>query len=252
MAVTMARANEGGMRIPGGSTGGTLPLARALMRAAAIWAASDAGYYLLLPMLGVPPDYNTGAIAITLYYGFWVGIAAITFRPLYGCWHRYAPRAAFGRRSTSYLIWSTAFIGCTLFASYVLPSLPLPDWSEPWTPPDIRLATPVYFLPKSMEILFQQLLIAALVIAFAARQFGMMRISVYCALGFGSAHLLLALGGVPAGYVIRFMLSAAAFGFVFPYLLLCVPNGIAYSYMIHWAYYAASVVMPRLFASGIK
>jgi len=69
---------------------------------------------------------------------------------------------------------------------------------------------------------------------------------------FGGAHILLEFGGVPIGYVIRFMISAAAFGFVFPYLILRVPNGLAYSYMIHWLYYAASVILPHIFSSPIK
>jgi hypothetical protein len=48
------------------------------------------------------------------------------------------------------------------------------------------------------------------------------------------------------------MVSAAAFGFVFPYLLLRVANGFAYSYMIHWLYYAVSVILPHLFLPAIK
>jgi hypothetical protein len=78
------------------------------------------------------------------------------------------------------------------------------------------------------------------------------KISVYCALLFGAAHALLAFGGVPLGYLIRFMISAAAFGFLFPYLILRVRNGLAYSYVIHWLYYAASVVLPHIFMPGIK
>lgn len=227
-------------------------LARTLAQIAVLWTASDGGYYLLLPLLGVQPNYNTGSIAVTLYYGFWAGVAAIAFWPLYSRWHRYAAWATLQNRATTCIIWSVSFIACVVFAAYVLPMLPSADWTESWTPPDIRLATPLYFLPKSIEILFQQLLVAALVLALAARGCGINRISAYCALAFGSAHVLLAFGGVPAGYVIRFMISATAFGLMFPYLMLRVPNGLAYSYMIHWAYYAASVVMPRLFWSGLK
>jgi hypothetical protein len=114
------------------------------------------------------------------------------------------------------------------------------------------VATPWYFLPKSIDILFQQLLVVALVLALAAQQYSVRRISVYCAIGFGLAHALLAFGGVPVGYVIRFMLSAAAFGFLFPYLILRVPNGLAYSYIVHWVYYAISVVLPHIFLAAAK
>jgi hypothetical protein len=71
--------------------------------------------------------------------------------------------------------------------------------------------------------------------------------SVICAIAFGSAHVLLVLGGVPTGYVFRFMISAVAFGFMFPYLILRVQNGLAYAYVLHWSYYAPSTVLPHFF-----
>jgi hypothetical protein len=227
-------------------------LAWSLAQIAAIWTISDAGYYFLLPPLGVTANYNAGSVAITLYYGFWIGIAVITFWPLYRSWPRYGRWATFENRLTSYIVWSLSFAACIIFAAYVLPSLPAITWTESWNPPDVRVATPSYFLPKSIEILFQQLLIVALVLALSAQRYNIRTISIYCALVFGAAHILLAFGGVPWGYVIRFMVSAAAFGFMFPYLILRVPNGLAYSYVIHWAYYAASVVLPHIFASPVK
>lgn len=224
----------------------------ALAQIAAIWTISDAGYYFLLPVLGVTPNYNAGSVAVTLYYGFWIGIAIITFWPLYRSWPRYGRWATFENRITSYLVWSLAFAVCIFFAAYVMPKLPAITWTESWNPPDVRVATPAYFLPKSIEILFQQLLVVALVLALSAQHYKIRTISIYCALVFGASHVLLAFGGVPWGYVIRFMVSATVFGFVFPYLILRVPNGLAYSYVIHWAYYAASVVLPHVFASPVK
>jgi len=219
---------------------------------AAIWTVSDAGYYFLLPALGVQPTYNEGSVAVTLYYAFWLGIAVITFWPVYATWPQYGRWRTFENRLTSYLVWSLSFAGCVLFAAYVLPSLPTIGWTESWKPPDMRVATPWYFLPKSIDILFQQLLVVALVLALAAQRYSIRKISVYCAVVFGAAHALLAFGGVPLGYVIRFMVSAAAFGFMFPYLILRVPNGLAYSYVLHWLYYAISVVLPHLFLTSAK
>jgi hypothetical protein len=223
-----------------------------LVQIAAIWVASDIGYYFGLPVLGAEANYNSASLAITLYYVFWVGIAIITFWPLYITWPRYASWETFGGRPASYLVWFAAFGGCILFAAYVLPHLPPIHWKESWTPPDVVLASPMYFLPKSVEILFQQLLIVALVLALSAQQCSLRQISILSAMIFGGTHVLLAFGGVPVGYVIRFMLSAAAFGLLFPYLLLRVRNGFAYSYVIHWVYYAASVVMPHIFLSAVK
>jgi hypothetical protein len=227
-------------------------LVRPLAQLAAIWTVSDAGYYFLLPALGVTASYNEGSVAITLYYSFWIGIAVITFWPLYRSWPQYGRWTTFENRLTSYVVWSLSFAACIVFAAYALPLLPPITWTESWNPPDVRVATPAYFLPKSIEILFQQLLIVALVLALSTQRYSIRAISLCCALVFGASHALLAFGGVPWGYVIRFMVSAAAFGFMFPYLILRVPNGLAYSYVIHWTYYAASVVLPHIFASPVK
>ena len=217
---------------------------------AAIWTVSDAGYYFLLPALGVQPSYNAGSVAVTLYYAFWIGIAVITFWPVYARWPQYGRWTTFENRLTSYLVWSLSFAGCILFAAYVLPSLPTINWTESWNPPDVRVATPWYFLPKSIDILFQQLLVVALVLTMSAEKYSLRKISVYCAVLFGGTHILLAFGGVPWGYVIRFATLAAIFGLAFPYLILRVPNGFAYSYLTHWGYYATSVIIARTLGPG--
>jgi hypothetical protein len=121
---------------------------------AVIWTVSDAGYYFLLPALGAAANYNAGSVAVTLYYAFWIGIAVITFWPLYRSWPRYGRWATFENRLTSYIAWSLAFAACIFFGAYVLPSLPAITWTESWKPPDVRVATPRYFLPKSIEFLF--------------------------------------------------------------------------------------------------
>jgi hypothetical protein len=130
-----------------------------------------------------------------------------------------------------------------------LPNLPPANWTANFEAPDLALATEWYFLPKSMDILFQQLLIAALVLALAGRNITLARISVVSAALFGASHLLLAFGGVPFGYVVRFVVAATLFGLLFPYLILRVPNGLGYSYVVHWAYYAVTVAMVRFFGA---
>jgi hypothetical protein len=230
----------------------TTQLIWTLVQIAAIWTISDIGYYFLLPVLDVQPSYNAGPIAVSLYYAFWVGIAVITFWPLYRTWSLYGRWTTFENRLTSYIVWSVSFSGCILFAAYLIPLLPSVNWKESWSPPEVVLATPWYFLPKSIDILFQQLLVVALVLALAAQRYSVGKISVYSAACFGAIHALLAFGGVPAGYVIRFMISAMIFGLAFPYLLLRVRNGFAYSYVVHWLYYAVSVLLPHVFLSSAK
>ncbi len=216
---------------------------------AAVWVISDIGFYFFLPALGVPSSYNADPVAVTLYYGFWVGIAVITFWPVYRTWQLYVRWTTFENRIASYIIWSLAFGGFVLFAAYVVPTLPKIDWTERWNPPEIISATQWYLLPKSVDILFQQLLVAALVLALAAQKYSIRKISLYCAVMFGGAHALLGFSGVPVGYIIRFGISAAVFGLAFPYLILRVPNGLAYSYIVHWIYYATSMVLPHIVMS---
>jgi hypothetical protein len=212
-------------------------LIRTLGLLAAIVVTSDMGYYFLLPALGLPASYNASSLAIAIYYALWATIVVIVFRRLFHSW------SPFQSRQVAYLLSLASIAALTLFAAFLLPVLPPLDWREPWTPPELPLATPSYFLPKSVDILFQQLLIVVLVLTLSALRYGLRTISVWCALSFGAMHLLLAFAGLPIGYVIRFMVAATAFGLVFPYLILRVPNGIAYSYVVHWGYYASSVVM---------
>lgn len=217
---------------------------------AGIWVASDIGYYFLLPALGQNATYNDGPIATALYYVFWAGVAAITFWPAYASWPLYAKWATFENRLASIVVWSFAFAAAVLFVAYLLPALPQFNWRKGWNPPELPLATPWYFLPKSIEILFQQLLVVALVLTLSAENYSLRKISVYCAVLFGAAHILLAFGDVPWGYVARFSILAALFGLVFPYLILRVPNGFAYSYVLHLGYYAITVVIARTVGSG--
>jgi hypothetical protein len=214
-----------------------------LLLIGSIWVASDIGYYFALPLLGVRMSYNAGPVAITLYYIFWIGIAVITFWDIFSRWVKFESRIA------SYAVWTLSFGGCTLFAAYLLPQLPATQWTHTWAPPDVAVASEWYFLPKSVDILFQQLLIAALVLSLAGQGYSVRRIALYCALLFGSMHALLGFGGMPFGYVIRFMVFAGVFGLIFPVLILRVPNGLGYSYILHWLYYAVTVVMPRIFSS---
>jgi hypothetical protein len=217
---------------------------------AGIWAASDVGYYFLLPALGQKISYNDGSIAVTVYYVFWAGIAVIAFWPQYASWPRYTRWSTFENRLTSIALWSLAFAATVVFAAYVLPALPPFNLREGVDPPELPLATPWYFLPKSVEILFQQLLVVALVLVLSAENYSLRKISIYSGALFGAAHLLLAFGNVPWGYVARFATLAAIFGLAFPYLILRVPNGFAYSYITHWGYYAVTVVMARLLGPG--
>ena len=107
---------------------------------AVIWSASDVGYYLGLPAVGLRLDYNAAPITIAFYYAFWVAFTGITFWPVYRQWQ------PFENRWSGYVLLALAVIGMGAFAAYVLPMLPPIDWPEAWESPELALATPWYFL----------------------------------------------------------------------------------------------------------
>ena len=203
---------------------------------AAVWVVSDVGFHFLLPRIGLIPSYIDDPSVAAGYYAAWIPVTFVIFRAQYRGWTPFGP-------ARPLLVFVPLFAAFALaFAIYAPAALPDAIWNETGKPPDILVASTWYFLPKSVDILLQQLLIAGLVLAFSAGRRSLWEISGYCAILFGSSHLLLAFGSLPAMYVIRFTVFASLFGLLFPYLILRVPNGIVYSYATHWTYYAATLV----------
>jgi len=227
-------------------------LLRTLGLIAGLWVISDLGYYLLLPQLSLIPDYNQSPVSIATYYLFWVGVAVILFFRVYCTWPIYAKWIAFENRPLSLALWIGFFAAATTFTGIILPALPPFQWPAEWgVPPQLPLATTLYFLPKSIEILFQQLLVIALVLTLAAEGFSLRKTSIVCALMFGGVHVLLVFDQVPWSYAIRFEALATGFGLVFPVLILRVRNGFAYAYALHWGYYALTLYLARAVGPGM-
>lgn len=197
-----------------------IPLIWTLGQIASILMAAEVGYYIVLPGFGFPTSYYNNSIGIASYYGFWIIVSLMTF------WHAFEGWKPIKNRVGAYAFLLFSFAGFILLTLYVLPQ------KDIW-----------YFFPKSIDILLQQLLIAALIRALAAQNFGMREITAWCVFLFGGAHLTLAFWGLPLGYIIQFTASAMAFALIFPHLILKVPNGFAYSYTLHWIYYAAIIMM---------
>jgi hypothetical protein len=218
---------------------------RIIAQIAFIWLVSDLGYYLVLPRLGVTPQYNESGMAIALYYFYWIGLSVVLFWPVYVTWQEQSRWNTFDNRLISATVWTAFFFGAVLFVGFVMPALPPFAAPEGTTPPELPFANRWYFLPKSVDILFQQLLVAALVLSLAAQKTKMRRIALICAALFGGSHVLLLFGGAPLGYVVRFSVMAFIFGLIFPYLMLRVRNGLAYSYITHWSFYAIVIVIAR-------
>jgi len=227
-------------------SGVPLALMRDLGLIAGIWILSDLGYYFVLPALSFEANYNHDPIATATYYVFWVGVAVITLSKVFVSWRSFSQWDLFENRLQSLAIWTAFFILALTFTAYVLPALPPFEWPPDWGPvPELAQAKPTYFLPKSFEILFQQILILALVLSLARQGLTLMHISLTCAGLFGGMHLLLVFDADLSNSVVRFAVMATLFGLIFPVLILRVRNGLAYSYAMHWLYYALTVFMAR-------
>jgi hypothetical protein len=206
-----------------------------------IWIASDLGYYILVSLLGAGSGYSKNPFILAVYYLCWVAFTVYTFFYFYKEWKVVEIRLSF---FVSVFLGS---IGIFLYITYILPIFPPIHWAVDWVPPsELLTASPWYFLPKSIEIGLQQLLIAAMILVFDKQHMSIRRISSWSAGLFGSIHLLLVLGGSSIGYVALFTVSAVLAGFVFPYIMLQIRNGFLYSFFIHWSFYALVIVLARL------
>lgn len=212
----------------------------AIAYTAALWAGSSIAFYLFLPVLGIELSYNDSPLAIAAFYLAWVGIAAVAFRG------EFASHLSGEREFHDDAILSVIFgIAAGLFL-WGLTRLPLPHPGPLAHAADVLAATPWYFLPKSIDILYQQLLIAALVLTLG-RQFTFRTVVLLYALLFGGAHLLLLIDGEFPPSVLVFTSAAIVSAAFFPYLLLKVRHGFMYCYMIHWAFYAVLILLLRIY-----
>ena len=216
-----------------------------LLEIVGIWVISDIGYYSIVAFLVFGTDYSSHPFVMAWYYLFWSGIALATFWPFYKTWKMFDVRA---RMFVTTIVTS---IAAAAYLFYILPLFPPIHWANFWEPPsELLTASRWYFLPKSIEILLQQLLVIAMVLAFDARKFSLKAISYWSAFLFGGIHLLLVFGGSSLAYVAVFTLSATAAGFIFPYFILRVENGFIYSYFLHWGFYALVIVLARILLIG--
>lgn len=212
----------------------------AVMFTGSLWVASYAAFHLFLPVIGVTLSYQSSPIEIALFYLAWCGIAGVTFADVYRS-HIHSLREFRSDATLSVLFGIAAGLFLFGFAKLSIPSSALAPVG------DLFVATPWYFLPKSFDILFQQLLIAALVLSLGQR-FSVRATSIIYTCLFGAAHLLLFLGAQIAPTTYLMLLGAIVSGAFFPYLLLRVRHGFIYTYSIHWAFYAFVVVALRVLA----
>lgn len=212
-----------------------------IAQTASLWILADIGYYLFLPVFGHNIGYNNTPITITIYYLIWTLIAVFAFKDDLN------DHKIIDNKYKAFSILLTGTIITVLYIAYVMPLLKAITWTTSLMPPsEILYATSWYFLPKSIEIFLQQILLLTLVTSFIDNNYSLKTTSFWCAGLFGGAHLLLAIGGGGFIYVSVFTIVAIVSSFIFPYLLLKVKNGFIYSYFLHWSFYAVVVILTRL------
>ena len=216
------------------------PLYRVVGDTVALWTLANLGFYIIFPILGLEKSYNSSPISIALYYLFWAVVGIWIF------WDLFIRQLEFKRR-----VWLWVLL-CLLSAGLIWSLLHLltlmPGLNEALTPfVDILPATVWYFLPKASEILVQQVIISALVLALHSRFHSLGDVKLWYVLTFGSAHVaLFALSGTPTPYATLMTLGAVASTFVFPHFILKVRGGFLYSYMIHLCFYISLAFLLRI------
>ncbi|MCF3593927.1 hypothetical protein LZG00_07935 [Rhodobacteraceae bacterium LMO-12] len=216
-------------------------VARAVGIVALLWVVSSQGYYALVAALGLESGYDEAPVLFTTYYLGWAALALWLFRSLI------TESLDPGRLAREGLVMMLILVGFALFVIYALPLLPkVSELRAPSEPPEFMFASAWYYLPKSADILFQQVLAAAMILTAARAGYGLRCIAVGMALAFGGFHLLLVLDGFTPTYVTRFTLSAILFGALLPYLYLRLRTGFRWAYGLHWGFYALDATLTHL------
>ncbi|MBM2576353.1 hypothetical protein JQC91_08540 [Jannaschia sp. Os4] len=241
----MAGKGEGGgmgdATVTTAPTGSLRRLAPTFALVAMLWSASSWGYYALADGLDLSNGYDEAPVLFAAYYLAWAGAALALLRGAFPDRLTRANAAAQTRALAPILLAYGAFV------TFVLPLLPdVSMLRAPRDPPEFMFASAWYYLPKSADILFQQVLIAAMVRRCDAARLRLRAISLLMALLFGGFHLTLALDGFTPLYVARFTLAAALFGVVVPRLYLRTRHGFRWAYGLHWGWYALDATITHL------
>lgn len=177
--------------------------------------------------------YNEAPVLFTTYYLMWTGVALVWFRRLLA--------ASLDRREVvaHAVVMTPVMAVFAIFVVVILPALPnVSMWRAPRDPPEFMFASGWYYLPKSADILFQQVLVAAVIRTANKLKYTLTTIAIGMALIFGGFHLLLAFDGFLPLYVARFTIAASLFGLLVPYLYLRLKGGFRWAYGLHWSFYA--------------
>ncbi|UOA32795.1 hypothetical protein DSM110093_02599 [Sulfitobacter sp. DSM 110093] len=212
-----------------------------IVTVAVLWTVSSWCYYALVNGWSFESGYDDAPILFTGFYLVWSAVALALFRPLFSMHVTL-------RRIMGHIVALLPIL--LIYGAFVTLVLPLlPDVSEvraPPNPPEFMFASAWYYLPKSADILFQQTLVAAMVLSAHRAGFRLRLISIGMAVMFGGFHLMLIFDGFTSLYVARFTIAAAIFGLVIPYLYLRTRYGFRWAYGLHWSFYAVDAAVTHV------
>lgn len=221
-----------------------MPVWILLAKVFALWAFVNVGCYVVLPLFGFDASYNANPVIIALLFLVWAFLCILCFRDVFDAWRNEGKSIRIFRwikpkkpniRIIVMQSVAGAILLCLLLVMFSLfPALRGPTFA-PYT--DIVLSTPWYFLPKSMEILVQQILLTAFVLVFHLKYRSFKKVIVGYLLFFGGAHFLYAFTGTPTPYWMTVTAAALLSAAVFPYLILRVRGGFVFTYMLHLCFY---------------
>lgn len=204
-----------------------------LVAIALLWVASFLMFEFLPAYVGYPLSYGAHPFLSALYYAAWLG-AVLAFYP--HSLERLKPSF-----KGAWWVPLTVVVVCTIaFYVYAIPLLTTTAEisSIVAAHPDAPFFSygPLYFLPKTVEILFQQVLIIETIILIFSFFGTILRTSITFGITFGLLHTLSVLH-VPSDVSMATIVVAVLSGAVLPYLVLKVPNGVVYSFGLHWLFY---------------
>jgi hypothetical protein len=190
-----------------------------------VWLCSMGLLFTILPLFGFVVTYQEQPFFVAAYYLLWLGILFLSFPHM-------SREVFFENSLRSYGILALFMAGVTLFYGYVLPD----GTSLPGTVPDFMRGGIGYLLVKTIEILFQQVLIVLLILTLASYKDDTWFVSKAYAFIFSVVHLAL-IPRLGLAYTALFFGASLLSALVFPYIILRVKNGFVYSYIVHWCAY---------------
>ena len=208
---------------------------------AVFWSVSSWGYYALIEALALDSGYDEAPVVFAVYYLGWAVIGVLAFRSVFA--GQLSRPILFGHA----IAFAPILIAYGTFVAVALPLLPdVSIYRALPNPPEFMFATAWYYLPKSADILFQQVLVAAMVLRAHRARMPLRGISILMAVLFGGFHLTLSLDGFTSLYVARFTAAASFFGLVIPWLFLRICHGFRWAYGLRWGFYALDAVITHL------